>query len=126
MGKLEMHLTLPTFASPPPSRPKSRYRPILLALLTLICIPTILYRLAPQVSDAFITNLATSIRAQSSPSLCTKAIGTPHCCALFLDASPCVDECRKQHLDRATYALTEAYEVCEGVCLEGYEGECGG
>jgi hypothetical protein len=122
MGKSEMRI----LNFPKPAASPSRYRRILVTLLFVLCIPIFFYQLVPSfthASDAFIADLATRIRSQAS--FCTKDVGDAQCCALYLTAAPCVDECRKQHVNRVTYKLTLEYEECADRCLGEYNGACG-
>lgn len=124
MGKSEMRVL--NFDTP--IKTTSRYRSILATLLFIICVPISLYRLIPsfrEASDPFISDMATRIQAQTSGGgFCTKEIGGAQCCALYLDAAPCVDECRKQHVDRVTFTLTRKYDECVDVCLATYTATC--
>jgi hypothetical protein len=52
-------------------------------------------------------------------------IGDGQCCALFMKAAPCVEECRKQFVDREMFTLTLEYEECSETCLRNWEG-CNG
>jgi hypothetical protein len=105
-----------------------RYRIILATCLFVLCIPIFFYRLVPSfthASDAFIADVTSRIRAQSSSGgFCTKEIGNAQCCALYLAASPCVDECMKQHVDRLTFTLTQEYDECADTCLATYSETC--
>ncbi|KAF2818669.1 hypothetical protein CC86DRAFT_388789 [Ophiobolus disseminans] len=106
----------------------SSYRPILIKILFILCIPIFFYHLVPgfsAASGAFISDLTSRIRAHtSSEGYCTTEIGDAQCCTLYLDAAPCVDECRKQHVDRVTFTLTKEYEVCADTCLGTYAAAC--
>jgi hypothetical protein len=102
-----------------------RYRVILVALLLVLCVPLFFYNLMPnftRTTDEFILDLAMRIRGQD---YCTKEIGGARCCRLFLDATPCVDECRKHHVNRVTFVLTREYEICADECLGRYDEACG-
>jgi hypothetical protein len=122
MSKSEMRmLNFPTRTAS-----TSHYRRIFITLLFVLCIPIFFYQLVPSfthASDAFIADLATRIRGQAS--FCTKDLGDAQCCALYLSAAPCVDECRKQHVSRVTYKLTLEYEECADICLVEFSGACG-
>lgn len=124
MGKHEMR-TL-NFHSRATS--SSHHRPILASILFVLCIPIFFYHLVPScrsASDAFISDITTRIRSQTSKgSFCTQDIGDAQCCTLYIAAAPCVDECRKQHVDRATFTLTKEYEECADVCLAAYTAIC--
>ncbi|KAF1831149.1 hypothetical protein BDW02DRAFT_582317 [Decorospora gaudefroyi] len=103
----------------PNCRHASTYRPILTTLLILLCIPILLYRLFPSATDTFLSSL---LPVQGD--LCTQDIGNAHCCTLYLSASPCLDECRKLHVDRETLRLTMQYETCAEECLVVYNNLC--
>ncbi|KAF2628519.1 hypothetical protein BU25DRAFT_339285 [Macroventuria anomochaeta] len=109
------------------SRPystRSRSRSILIILLFILCVPIFLYQLIPaftQSTDTLIEKLVTHF--QESP--CTSDIGDAQCCALFMKATPCVEECRKQFVDRETFTLTLEYDQCADTCLRDWEG-CNG
>jgi hypothetical protein len=107
---------------------KPRYRPLLTALLLILFIPSMLYHLVPPVSratDNALTSLTSSLSLLHQTSThCTKDIGNAQCCTTYLAATPCLDECRKQHVDRETLRLTEAYEGCAERCLGEYDDAC--
>jgi hypothetical protein len=108
-----------------------RYRSILPTLLVLLCIPIFFYHLIPKytsATDSIISSLVHTLHPSSQPTstFCTKEIGSPRCCALYLEAAPCVEECRKQHMDRQTFAVTKEYDECAEVCLVKYTGICKG
>lgn len=121
-GTSDMHV-LP-FNSPA----SSRYRPVITTLLLVLCIPIFFYHIVPTVTsttDDFMYILATRLRGPSSrAALCTSEVGSAYCCDLFLNAAPCVDECRKQHLNRVTYVITKEYDVCADKCLASYTAAC--
>jgi hypothetical protein len=122
MSKSEMHiLNFPTPAT-------SRYRPIITTLLLVLCVPFFFYHLVPSfthATDDFMSVLAMQLRGQASRAdFCTSEVGSTHCCALFLDATPCVDECRKQHVNRVTFNLTKEYEECADQCMARYDNAC--
>lgn len=58
--------------------------------------------------------------------LCTKQVGDEVCCALYLEAMPCVDVCRASFVHRDTMKVGEGYSECEEKCLVGYEQKCKG
>jgi hypothetical protein len=120
--KFDMHIL--HFSNPA----SSRHRPAIAILLLVLCIPTFFYHIVPTFThtiDDFMSILAMRLRGPSSrAALCTSEVGSAHCCDLFLQASPCVDECRKQHLDRVTYMITEEYDVCADKCLVHYTTAC--
>ncbi|OAL44432.1 hypothetical protein IQ07DRAFT_604808 [Pyrenochaeta sp. DS3sAY3a] len=102
-------------------QPRPSRRPLLLILL-LIC-STLTYHISASFSLRL--NMPPSfIFSQHQTSLCTKEIGSSGCCALYLDAAPCLDECRKEYVDRETLVLTAEYEGCAGTCLARYEDVC--
>ncbi|KAF2026436.1 hypothetical protein EK21DRAFT_74216 [Setomelanomma holmii] len=108
---------------------KSRYRPVITTFLLLLCIPIFFYHLVPSfthATDDFMASITTRIRGQktSRGEFCTKKIGDAQCCNLYLDASPCIDECRKQHVDRVSYILTKEYDQCADRCLATYNSVC--
>jgi hypothetical protein len=97
---------------PTPSTAPHRYRSIIISLLLLLCIPIFVYHIVPgftRATDELLEDLATRIRGDG---FCTKEVGSRQCCALFLEAAPCVDECRKKYVDRETWMLTREYEEC--------------
>lgn len=59
-----------------------------------------------------------------SKTFCTKEIGNAACCNLYLSAEPCVDECRKNFLDRDTWQPTKEYDECESMCRSVYSVTC--
>lgn len=107
-----------------------RYRSILPLLLIILCIPIFFYHLAPKytsATDTLIHSLTSSLGLrpqEATGSFCTKEVGSPRCCAVYLEAEPCVEECRKQHVDRETFAVTKEYDECADVCLATYNGLC--
>lgn len=107
-----------------PYSPQSRSRSILVILLFALCVPIFLYQLVPtftQSTDTLISKFLAHFHEQP----CTADIGDAQCCALFMKAAPCLDECRKQHVDRETFTLTIEYEACSNICLRNWEG-CSG
>lgn len=122
MGKSEMHVL--NFKTPA----RSRTRPILASILLVLCIPIFFYHLLPSFTNAtddFMSVLVMQLRGQTSRAdFCTSQVGNTHCCALYLDANPCVDECRKQHVDKVTYMLTKEYDECSDKCLVRYNAAC--
>jgi hypothetical protein len=105
-----------------------RYRPLLTALLLILFIPRILYHLVlpfSRATDNALTSLTSSLSLLHQTSThCTKDIGNAQCCATYLAATPCLDECRKQYVDRETLRLTEEYEGCAVRCLGEYDNVC--
>ena len=83
-----------------------RYRSVVTTLLILLCIPIFFYHLIPRytsATDGIISSLAHKLHpAGTTSSFCTKEVGSLQCCALYLAAAPCQDECRKNHMDRET------------------------
>jgi hypothetical protein len=122
MDKSAMHVL--SFSKPA----LSRYRPVITTLLIVLCIPLFFYHLVPtftHATDGFMSVLVVRLRDQASRAdFCTSEVGSAHCCGLFLDASPCTDDCRKQHVDKVTYALTQEYEDCADKCLAQYNTIC--
>lgn len=123
MSKYEMRI---------PTRPTCRYtpcyRPIITALLVMLCVPMIFYRLVPSftaATDNVLYQLSDQVLGQTSRGdFCTREIGDRQCCMLYLDASPCLDECRKTHVDRETLHLTLEYDQCAEQCLVRYTDRC--
>lgn len=102
----------------------SRTKHILATILLLLCIPIAIYQLVPRfthATDQVVDALVDRIRGAD---LCTADVGDRHCCALFLAAAPCVDECRKTHVDRETWVVTKEYDECADVCLAAYTSQC--
>jgi hypothetical protein len=108
--------------------PTSRCRSLLITILVLLCIPVFLYQLVPSythAADGLVTDVVSHFhRPNAGSNLCTKEVGTPVCCAIYLAAAPCVDECRKVHVDRETLVLTQEYDECTDVCLSVYAERC--
>ncbi|KAH7356012.1 hypothetical protein BKA66DRAFT_429019 [Pyrenochaeta sp. MPI-SDFR-AT-0127] len=115
-----------------PSRPTCRYTPryrsIITALLTVLCVPVIFYHLVPSftaATDSVFYQLSDHVLGQTSRGdFCTREIGDRQCCMLYLDASPCLDECRREHVDRETLRLTLEYDQCADQCLVRYNDRC--
>lgn len=120
--KTEMRVT------PSTCRYSPRYRPILAGLLIFLCIPIFFYHLVPAVTtatDKVIYSLSSQVFGQTSRGeFCTTEVGDAYCCQLYLDATPCVDECRKQHVDRETLSLTLEYDQCADKCMVIYSDVC--
>ncbi|KAF1927609.1 uncharacterized protein M421DRAFT_171241 [Didymella exigua CBS 183.55] len=107
-----------------PRSTRSRPRSVLVFLLFVLCVPIFLYQLVPtftQSTDALIEKVIAHFREQP----CTTDMGDAHCCALYMKATPCVEECRKQHVDRETFTLTLEYDECANTCLRSWE-SCNG
>jgi hypothetical protein len=122
MGKNEM----PVLNFPNRFTTHSRCQFISSTILLILCILAFFYHLVPtftNATDDIMTSLTTRLRGQSSQ--CTSEVGSANCCTLFLDAAPCVDECRKTHVDRVTWMLTKEYDDCTDICLATYYGSCG-
>ncbi|KAH7380284.1 hypothetical protein DE146DRAFT_761016 [Phaeosphaeria sp. MPI-PUGE-AT-0046c] len=123
MGKdQQMHYL--NFPPTPRTSTASRFQRILAAFLLVLCIPIAIYQVVPRfthATDEIVDSIVEHIRGSD---MCASQIGNAHCCAIFLDAAPCVDECRKQHVDRATYVLTKEYDECADTCLMKYNSEC--
>jgi hypothetical protein len=110
-----------TFTVVHPYAPQSRLRSILVVLLFILCVPIFLYQLVPaftQSTDTLISKGLTHFYEQP----CTVDIGDAQCCSLFTQATPCVEECRKEFVDRETFTLTLEYEACADTCLRDWEG----
>ena len=72
------------------------------------------------------SNLRTTLQhALPASNYCTKDIGEGVCCDLFMAAEPCVEDCREQHMDRETFALTQEFDACSTQCMTAYRAECG-
>lgn len=100
---------------------RSRSRSVLSIVLFILCVPIFLYQLVPaftQSTDVLIERVA----AHFQDSSCSSDVGDARCCVLFMEATPCVDECRKQFVDRETYTLTHEYDECADTCLHSWEG----
>jgi hypothetical protein len=122
MGKNAM----PVLNFPKRHATHSRCRFVTSAILLILCIPIFLYHLVPtftHATDDIMITFTTRLRGQSSQ--CTSEVGSAFCCTLFLNAAPCVDECRKIHVDRVTWMLTKEYDECADTCLATYQGSCG-
>jgi hypothetical protein len=105
-----------------------RYRPLAIAILTILCIPIFLYQLLPSfihTTDALVADAVSYLpRPNAGSNFCTKNVGTPVCCTMYLDAAPCVDVCRQTHVDRETLVLTLEYDECADACLSSYVESC--
>jgi hypothetical protein len=108
-----------------PGPTRSRCRLVLAAVLLFCCFPLAFYNLIPSFTHATDEMVAAIVmRLHESP--CAPEVGSVHCCALFLDAAPCVDECRKLHVDRVTFRETREFDVCAEGCRVGLgEAGCG-
>ncbi|KAF2644112.1 hypothetical protein P280DRAFT_477537 [Massarina eburnea CBS 473.64] len=93
---------------------------ILLILLGTLAIFYQLFASFPTLGDSLYSVLPTS----STPS-CIKDIGDHQCCSLFMQAEPCVEECRKVFVDRETQGLTVGFDACSERCLAIYDTRCG-
>jgi hypothetical protein len=122
MGKPDMHIL--NFKRPTASRNHT----IASALLLVLCIPVFMYNLVPtftHATDDFISVLAMRLQGQASRAdFCTNEVGSAYCCSLFLDASPCVDECQKQYVDRVAFMPTKEHAECAETCLAQYNTVC--
>lgn len=114
-----------TAATTPHASSRNRRKRLFTALLIVLCVPIFFYNLAPRFSNTINTLAPHLLTSTSKGSFCTKEIGGAQCCALYLAAAPCLDECRNQHVDRISLRLTMEYEVCEGQCLSEYGEVCG-
>jgi hypothetical protein len=118
--------TMPVLNFPNRHSTRSRCRFAIATILSILCIPVFFYHLVPSfthATDDMVITLTSRLHGQSSQ--CTSEVGSAYCCTLFLDAAPCVDECRKAHVDRVTWALTKEYDQCADICLATYHGICG-
>ncbi|RMZ70665.1 zinc transporter yke4 [Pyrenophora seminiperda CCB06] len=102
----------------------SRTRPIITLLLVLICVPMFLYHILPSLSSIINDYRSSHSSRPATSTFCTKEVGSAQCCAIYLAAQPCLDECRKKHVDRETMALTAEYDECADQCLVEYNGVC--
>jgi hypothetical protein len=97
-------------------------------LILLLGITALLYQAIPafHLSTTHITVTVASVFSKhlSHSSLCTKAVGDSTCCALHLQAEPCLDECRKAFMDRETFEPTREYDECADQCLVVYQSIC--
>ncbi|UPX17404.1 uncharacterized protein EKO05_0007763 [Ascochyta rabiei] len=107
-----------------PRMTPSRSRTILATILLMICVPIFFYQLVPAFTRS-VDSVIESVIVHLRESHCTAEIGDGHCCALFMEATPCVEECRKKFVDRETFTLTLEYDECADTCLHGWEG-CNG
>jgi hypothetical protein len=125
---MKTHTPIKTYTPTAIHTTSSRSRSIFIAILALLCIPVFLYQLFPSythTTEKLVGNVVSHFHhpvAESSS--CTKEVGSPTCCAMFLDAAPCVDECRNTHVDRETLVLTYEYDECADVCLSAYTKTC--
>jgi hypothetical protein len=117
--------TMPVLNFPNHRSTLSRNHSIIASVLLVLCIPIFIYHLVPtftHATDDFVTVITTKLRGQSSQ--CTSEVGSAYCCTLFLDATPCIDACRKQHVNRVTWVLTKEYDECADTCLAKYDASC--
>ena len=123
-------LPLPTTTStsswkmPPPSRHCHCSRSPITILLLILGSLAIVYQLFASFPSLGVS-LYESLAVGSAPgNSCTKDIGDGRCCILFLKAEPCVEECRREYVDRETFALTEGFDACADRCLLRYKESC--
>lgn len=90
----------------------------------MLCVPIFLYQLVPAFTQST-DNLITIVIDHFREGHCTTDIGDAQCCALYMEATPCVDECRKRFVDRETFTLTLEYDECADTCMRSWEG-CSG
>jgi hypothetical protein len=125
---MKTHTPMKTYTPTAIHTPSSRSRPIIIAILALLCIPVFVYKLFPSythATDKLVGNVVSHFHHPVAESgFCTKEVGSPACCAMFLDAAPCLDECRNNHVDRETLVLTHEYDECADVCLSAYTKTC--
>lgn len=107
-----------------PFSTRSRSWSILTVFLFILCVPVFLYQLVPAFTQSTDT-LIDKIVAHFWETPCSPDIGDGQCCALFVKATPCVEECRKRFVDRERFTLTLEYEECADTCLRDWEG-CNG
>ncbi|KAF2710010.1 hypothetical protein K504DRAFT_454377 [Pleomassaria siparia CBS 279.74] len=103
-------------------------QPTLLVVLVVFAIVATYYKILPTFFSApssLINSLSTLPSLTTPPSFCTKEIGEGVCCELHLGAEPCLDECRKNFMDRQSFALTKEYDECADQCLVMYRTTCG-
>lgn len=130
MQKLEPILPRYTsFRSNLPNHPiqKSKIFSVILLIVAFLAIVTHLLTsfAIPSLSSEFAHTIAaaTSSHAES----CTSNVGDSICCALFMEAEPCVEECRREFVDRETREMKLGFGDCEGRCLKTYFAEgCSG
>lgn len=107
-----------------PYRNQSRLRSTIVILLFALCVPVFLYQLVPAFTQST-DRLVDQILAYFEENTCTADIGDGQCCVLFMKATPCVEECRKQFIDRQTFTVTREYDECADTCLRDWLG-CNG
>jgi benzoyl-CoA reductase/2-hydroxyglutaryl-CoA dehydratase subunit BcrC/BadD/HgdB len=109
-----------------PTQCRSRYRFILPPLfIFLLCTFFFYYHSVPSfafATDNVLSTVTTTFRQQTG--FCTKGVGNRRCCHYYLEAAPCLDECRKEHVNRTTFELTKEYENCSDGCLLRYNRAC--
>ena len=103
-----------------------RNRPVVTLILLVICVPTFLYHMLPSLTFAIEDLISSHLSSAPRPgsTFCTKEVGNAECCAIYLAAQPCTDECRKLYVDRETMTLTAQYDDCVDQCLVRYNGVC--
>lgn len=105
-------------------------RPVITAIIICLGIAAFFYSVLPRftsATDYFTSRLADKIHSShpdSKASFCTEEIGEGLCCDLYLGAEPCVDECRKNYVDRETFTLTKEFDECRDHCLTVYQETC--
>lgn len=111
-----------------PCRYSPRYRLLFTIFISLLAIPFLLYHFIPSfasAADKALYNLTDSMLGHTSRGdYCTHEIGDRKCCMIYLDAAPCLDECRKKFVDRETLNLTLEYDQCADSCLAQYNRVC--
>lgn len=129
LGGERSRITTPRALCRPTCRYTPRTRLILSGFLVILSLPSLSYHFSQSfraATDATVSSILSRLHSQmSSSDMCTKQIGSGHCCSIYMDAMPCVDECSKRHVDRETLRLTLEYDECAEVCLVSYEGLCG-
>ncbi|PSN59448.1 hypothetical protein BS50DRAFT_640996 [Corynespora cassiicola Philippines] len=103
-------------------------KPSVTALLVFLGLVAFFFKVLPgytTATDSILTSLASKLHESiSAQSMCTEDVGIGHCCEIYSAAEPCLDECRKNHLDRQTFALTKEYDQCASTCLGVYRATC--
>ncbi|KAF1965919.1 hypothetical protein BU23DRAFT_574428 [Bimuria novae-zelandiae CBS 107.79] len=102
-------------------RPRCTYVTTFLVALGLLALCYNLLATFPFITSSLRTTLEHALPKEN---FCTKDIGDETCCALFVTAEPCVEQCREEHLDRETFQLTQEYDLCAEKCLADYTMRC--
>lgn len=113
------------------TRHASPLRTFRTCILIFFGIFTLLYQFSPLVrttSNSIFSSLKTTFidsQVDLLGDLCTPDIGRGLCCHLRFEAEPCIDECRKNFMDRQTFRTTAHFDGCATGCLYAYEETCG-